>query len=149
MGAQTLDTEVAAVRRRVLIALHASNLLGAALAVVFLAVVAPYPIGLIDGPDGALERNLSVCAVCIVLGTIYATFWDRRWFASVQGGDALRGPRALMIPCAQIWGSAALIFTALNLSYSWRLALSAATTIVLSGMITGALSYLLAERLLR
>src|SRR3954452_6062146 len=149
MGARALNAEVAAVRRRIMIALHAANLLGASLVIVFLALVVPYPVGFVDAADGVVTRNLIVAGIYTVLGTIYATLWDRRWFSRLPGDEALRGPRALLIPCAQIWSVGALVFAAINLSYSWRLAFSAATAVALGGMTTAALSYLLAERLLR
>ena len=149
MGARTLNAEVAAVRRRIMIALHAANILGASLVIVFLALVVPYPVGFVDAADGLVTRNLIVAGIYTVLGTVYATLWDRRWFSRLPSDEALRGPRALLIPCAQTWCVAALVFAAINLPYSWRLAFSAATAIALGGMTTAALSYLLAERLLR
>src|SRR4051812_998623 len=149
MGARALNAEIAAVRRRIMIALHAANLLGASLGIVFLALIVPYPVGFVDAPEGLVTRNLIVAGIYTVLGTIYATLWDRRWFSRLPSDEALRGPRALLIPCAQIWCVGALIFAAINLSYSWRLAFSAATAVALGGMTTAALSYLFAERLLR
>src|SRR4051794_17239333 len=133
MGARALNAEVAAVRRRIMIALHAANIVGASLVIVFLALVVPYPVGFVDAPDGLVTRNLIVAGIYTVLGTIYATLWDRRWFSRLPGDEALRGPRALLTPCAQTWSVAALVFAAINLSYSWRLAFSAATAVALGG----------------
>src|SRR3954452_20784131 len=99
MGAYTLDPDIAAMRRRTTIALFASNLLGASLDIAFLALVGPYPIGFVDAPDGVVARNLIAGGVIAVLGSVYATRWERRWFSRLSDQDALRGPRALLIPC--------------------------------------------------
>jgi adenylate cyclase len=157
-----LGGHLAAVQRRVAIATTASNLVGAALVIVFLALIVPSPVGLVGAPSHVVTRNLILAAVYSLLGTVYGTLWDRRWFAEwsrwVASGEppteqhyrrAVRGPLTLLIPCAQIWGLAALLFAATNISFSWRLAFSAAFTVVLGGMVTAALVYLLSERLLR
>src|SRR3954453_12307587 len=138
MGARELHAEIAAVRRRIMIALHAANILGASLVIVFLALVVPYPVGFVDAPDGLVTRNLIVAGIYTVLGTIYATLWDRRWFSRLPSDEVLPGPRAALIPCAQIWCGRALVFGGINLSSSGCLAFSAATAVALCGMTTAA-----------
>jgi adenylate cyclase len=61
----------------------------------------------------------------------------------------LYGPLRLVTVQTVLWVLAATVFVLLNLPYSVRLALSVGETIVLGGITTCALAYLLSERILR
>jgi adenylate cyclase len=62
---------------------------------------------------------------------------------------ALRYPLSQQTGTAAVWLAASITFTAINAPYSWTLASDIAITIVLGGLVTWALGYLLAERILR
>src|SRR5205085_4521043 len=61
----------------------------------------------------------------------------------------LRYPLTQQLSVAPAWLAAAIVFAAINAQYSAILASDVAITIVLGGLVTCALGYLLAERLLR
>ncbi|MGQ0479654.1 MAG: adenylate/guanylate cyclase domain-containing protein [Pseudonocardia sp.] len=61
----------------------------------------------------------------------------------------LRGPLRLATVQAVFWLIATVLFGVLNAGYSWRLGVAVAETVLIVGITTGALSYLVAERILR
>jgi adenylate cyclase len=62
---------------------------------------------------------------------------------------ALRFPLTQQAIVAPVWIAAAIVFAALNAPFSSALALNVAVTVVLGGLVTCALGYLVAERLIR
>jgi len=87
-------------------------------------------------------------------------FWGSRRFSLRRRGDAdaqrrrerrlvLYGPLRLVTVQAALWILAAGLFAGLNVGFSPRLALSVGETVLLGGITTCAMSYLLTERILR
>ena len=78
-----------------------------------------------------------------------------RWLREERpatGGErelALRYPLALVRISATIWAAAAVVFTAVNATYSLELAVEAGVVAGLGGATTCAVGYLLAERIAR
>ena len=61
----------------------------------------------------------------------------------------LRFPLTQVRVVAALWGAPIVVFTALNAPFSGRVAVYVAIAITLGGLVTCAISYLVAERLLR
>jgi adenylate cyclase len=78
-----------------------------------------------------------------------------RWLATEQPatpevqGLALAYPLTIMKVALKIWGAAALVFIAVNATYSAELAISAGVVALLGGTVCCALLYLLVERITR
>jgi adenylate cyclase len=137
-----------------------ANLAGALEVFVFLYWVLPNP----GVPDPAKLRVLNAI-VFIAFGLVsFPAVWiwnARRWRSTLGWQMAGRSPSdrerrlTLRLPLTQQasvapwWLAAATIFGAINAPSSGTLATDVAVTIVLGGMVTCALGYLLAERLLR
>ena len=62
---------------------------------------------------------------------------------------ALRGPLRILLVNAVMWLLAVVVFGALNTTYSLQLGVTVAVTVVLGGVTTCAVAYLLSERMLR
>src|SRR4051812_6583005 len=134
----------------------ASNAVGAAIVFVLLAWVLPVP----DVRPGAIRDN-AIAFVAYVLVTVpVGTVWSLHRFAPVsrwleEGREptpdeqrlALRAPLRQVTVHASLWAVAALLFTALNALYSWRLALDVAVTIALGAASTCAFAALVLERI--
>lgn len=147
--------------RRMQVGLSTANVIGAVTVFVFLTFLVPVPRTFTHDTT-ALWLNGTLSAVYIVMATVVAVNVSprragaiRRWFLSGQPADeqvrglALRTPlRQAMISLA-IWGVATILFTAVNAFESGTVAVQTAITVPLGGLASGALTYLLAERLTR
>jgi adenylate cyclase len=131
-----------------------ANLAGAAVVLVLAAWVLP------EGPlaDPVAVRVLNLVTFCgyLVLALPVGLLWGALRFrirvnvsADEEQHMVLRGPLRLVTVQAVLWAVAACLFIGLNARYSVRLAFSVGETIVLGGITTCALSYLLSERILR
>ncbi|WP_346280412.1 adenylate/guanylate cyclase domain-containing protein [Pseudonocardia sp.] len=139
-----------------------ANVVGAGVVLVLSAWVLP------EGPlaDPATVRvlNLVTFGGYLVVAVPVGLLWGgRRFRMRSSGGDGacesreqriehrmvLYGPLRLVTVQAVLWAVAAGLFAGLNARFSLRLALSVGETIVLGGITTCALSYLLSERILR
>jgi adenylate cyclase len=139
----------------------ATNLIGACAIVVIGLLVLPNPRGvphlghvrLIDALVAA-----GYVAFAVPLGVLVGTrrLWGlRAWL--VEGRPAtlteirlvLQAPLRLFGLQFGLWAGAALLFGILNSFYSARLAIGTSLAILLTGLVTGSLAYLLSERLLR
>jgi adenylate cyclase len=141
-------------------AMAAANLAGAVVVFVFLYWVLPNP-----GAPHLTRIRIINAAVFVGFGLV--TFpgvwiWNARRWRSMLGWTVagrspseherrmtLRWPLTQQASVAPLWFAAAIIFAAINAPYSGTLAADIAIAIVLGGLVTTALGYLLAERLLR
>jgi len=143
-------------RRRVTRALVVANVAGGAVIFVFLGFVLPVPS---HTPTSALWLNLPVFVGYFAIATAVAVWWgtamaDRRfvWLREDRAPDAEEQRLVLRIPILQLapiaigWALAAVVFGLLNTHYSAELGGRAATAIVMAGLVSCALSYLLGER---
>lgn len=148
--------------RRLSLAAVISNGLGALDVSIFLALLMPIslPAGVASGP--LIVRNGIVTVVYLLatlaVGGIAAYRRGapiREWLHSGAPADerirqlVLRQPLDFALTSAVAWAVAAVLFTALNAPVSTGLAASIAITVVLGGLSTSALGYLLAERIVR
>jgi adenylate cyclase len=152
---------VAAMGHRLDVVGVVANGAGAVVVFVFLAFLLPISV---EGTDsGAVViRNSVIFGVYLGLALFVGTLWGRRrgarltaWLLSERAAteaerrQALRHPFALVTTSAVLWGGAAVVFGALNAGVSLRVAVVVPVTILLGGLSTCALIYLLAERELR
>ena len=150
----------ARVARRCATALFAANLLGGVLVFVLSVYVIPSPH---VADQAALNRAnlitfLAVLPPWLFLGCWLSVRMARRssdWL--VTGRDptpdelsaSFSYPKRQALLEAALWGGALVIFTALNFVWSVELGLGCALEVLLGGMTTVALAYLLCERLSR
>jgi adenylate cyclase len=158
------DEPGAAILRRVgltlTVLLTAANLIGAAMVFAFGTFVLPLPeventgeVRLVSGV--ALAVYL---LVCIPLGTAVAfrkARPAREWLRSDRAPTAeerrvvLRAPRSITLIHAFLWSLAAVIFGVLTATYYGELGQRVAITVLLAGLTTCAIVYLVSERQLR
>jgi adenylate cyclase len=160
-GSVGVDELAERVRIRFGYAMLGANAVGAVVVFVFLGFVLPTPGG-VRHPDTALLVNAGVFVVYMATSAPVAWVWSgRRWRARLGWVSAARDPTpherelTLRFPLGQqaisavLWVEAAIVFAALNAPFSGEVAANVAITILLGGLVTCALGYLLAERLLR
>jgi adenylate cyclase len=149
------------VRGRLQDAMLAANGVGAVAVFLLTYVLFPYPRGL----HHIVRLNVIngiVFVVVMAIGGAAATRWSRMiwrerlaWVQSDRRPSdrerelTLRFPLALAGITGVGWVIAAVVFGALNAAFSAELAANVAISIVLGGLVTCALVFLLAERLLR
>jgi adenylate cyclase len=137
-----------------------ANFVGAVVVFVFLYFVLPNP-----GVPHPTRLRIINAAVFVGFGLVtFPGMWVwgvRRWRSALAWSEAgrtpneqerratLRYPLSQQISTAAVWLAASITFTAINAPSSWVLASDIAITIILGGLVTCALGYLLAERLLR
>jgi adenylate cyclase len=148
-------------RRRLDWAAGLSNGVGAIVVFVFLAFLVPR-VGTPDEVDAALVRNAVALALYGVASGTFATWWGHRRFEPIANWlRAGRGPTEgerqatlrhsvdFVAVSAPVWGLGAVLFALLNLSESVALAVRVGSTILLGGITTCAVGYLVVERLMR
>lgn len=149
------------VRRQLFAALAVANLVGAVIVIVCITWVLP------GTPDASFSGELAVAnallggaflLVVIPLGVLWGEAWlrsGRRW---LQEGRApterevtavLRSPGRLFLVHATTWFAAAVAFSLANALVDVELLPRVAFTVVLGGLTTSGVAYLLAERILR
>ena len=141
------------------LALSAANIAGAVTVFVFLGFVVPQPSE-VAYDWGLLRLNLAIFAPGLVVVTVVANIWGprlaapvRAWFLSGRAPEPHEQALTLRVPLRQlklsagIWGGGLILFTTVNAFVSLRLAAIVALTLALGGLISCALTYLLAERL--
>jgi adenylate cyclase len=146
--------------RRSAVAVVVSNALAAVVVFVYLSWVVPAPS--VPHPGRVTLLNLAVFAVYVATAFPIVFIWSirrvrpiRDWMVAgrmptpAERDLALRGPLDQLQILAVAWGGAALLFFALNVAISVGLAAEIAVTILLGGVVTSALSYLLIERINR
>jgi adenylate cyclase len=160
-GSPDTDVLIERARIRYAFAILATNVAGALVVFAFLAFVLPNPSD-VHHPSTVLVLNAVVFVVSGALGVPFAWAWSARlWrarFGWVAAGrepteherdGTLRFPLTQQGITAVMWAVAAIVFTTLNAPFSLEAAINTAITIVLGGLVTGALGYLVGERLLR
>ncbi len=136
-----------------------ANAIGAAVVFVFLGLVLPSPEA---DSEGAVILNLAVTAGYLLLGAVVGAVWGSRrmvpvnaWLRSERPATeeerqyVLRAPYRIVRVHATLWGLAAVLFGVLNWTYAPELGARVAMTVVLGGLTTCAIAYLLSERMLR
>jgi adenylate cyclase len=139
--------------------LTAANVVGAAVVFVFLGLVLPSPEA---DAEGAIILNLAVAGGYVLFGALVGALWGarrmvpiRNWLRSDRPAteeerqNVLRAPYGVVRVHAVLWGLAAVVFGALNWTYAPEVGQRVAMTIVLGGLTTCAVAYLLTERMLR
>ncbi len=142
-------------------AVAGANAAGGLIVFVFLAYVLPNPSG-VPHSDRLLVLNTVVFIVFALIGLPLgwrlssrrfkdATEWAATTAEPTERDRALtlRFPLRQQQVIAAMWLTAAITFTALNSPFSLEVASNVAVTVILGGLVTGALTYLLGERLLR
>jgi adenylate cyclase len=161
-GAGTPSVDLARrVRLRFAYAVAGANVTGALVVFLFLQFVLPNPPGL-HHTTRQLELNAIAFVVFGVVSLRAAWVWSkRRWLDALSWATVGRAPTArereltLRFPLTQqvvdavLWAAAAIVFTALNVFFSIEVAANIAVTILLGGLVTCAIGYLVGERLLR
>src|SRR4051794_40674450 len=164
-GSRTVDERTGAelwrrTMRRSTFAMIGANVVAAVFVFVYLAVVVPVPH--VEDATGATVLNIAVFAVmlpiALVVGrrvSLRAIAPARDWIVAERTPTPQERDHLLGAPLRQLriltamWGSAAVLFFAVNVGISVGLAFEVAETILLGGVVTGALGYLLIERINR
>jgi adenylate cyclase len=148
--------------RRMIVAMVGSNVAGGVAVVLFVIFVLSDALGLSEVSTGTRMRDLVLAAVYVAVVAAVGPAW------SLRRGRVLRSARevgrpptdaerrlALAGPVRQLeinalwWGGGAVLFLAVSAPDSWRFAATGAVSILLGGLVTCTLAYLLSERLLR
>jgi adenylate cyclase len=141
-------------------AIVGANFTGAV--VVFALLVWVLPLPDVDDPDAVVLVNLvaagAYVVVACVLGTVYGlASWraTRTWLVRDEDPDEAERRAVLRVPLRYLYVSLALWLVAVvgvfcvNVAFSFLLALIVAVTTLLGAVTTGAMAYLLAERIMR
>jgi adenylate cyclase len=138
-----------------------TNVIGAMAVLVIGLVVLPTPqdvhhVGHVRLLDGLVTAVYVAIAVPVGLLIGLRRMWAlRAWLIEERPAtlDEIRlilyAPLRLFGLQFGLWTAAAAVFAIVNLSYSTRLAIGTATAVVLTGLVTGSLAYLMTERVLR
>jgi adenylate cyclase len=152
---------VSQVQRRVRSASIAANCIGAVLVFVLVAFVLPPPRNLqhaywliaLNGGLLVVSGAIGVPLGSVILQRLWhtQTAWvlESREPTERERELTLRFPLTQQLLIAALWAVDAVGFAVINVFFSPLLAVSIAITVVLGGMVTSALGYLLSERLLR
>jgi adenylate cyclase len=146
--------------RRSAVAMVVSNALAAVVVFVYLSWVVPAPS--VPHTGRVTLLNLVVFAVYLAAAFPIASVWSMRrvqptraWMVAereptpAERDLVLRAPLQQLQVLAVIWAGAALLFFAVNVAISVALAVEVSVTIVLGGVVTSVLGYLLIERINR
>jgi adenylate cyclase len=137
-----------------------TNVIGAGAVVVLGLFVVPLPqvhnpahLRLVDGLVAA-----GYVATAVPLGVFLGTrgLWKlRNWLVDERPAtlDEIRlllyAPLRLFVLQFGLWSLAAILFALINLSYSTQVGIGTAIVVVLTGLVTASMAYLLTERLMR
>jgi adenylate cyclase len=151
---------VARLRARLIAGMAAANVVGGVVVFVFARWILPLPP--VRDATAANRENLIAFAAYVLVSVPAGIAWSfrlhlpvQRWLESGCPPDereqrvALRAPLRQVRVHAMLWGLAGVVFVALNAGRSGRLALDIGITVALGACTTGAVGYLLAERILR
>ena len=151
----------AQLRRRLNLTWWATIAIGALLVFVFVAFLAPVQV---EPDEESRLRALSAIVggfylpASLLIGSVWGRRWANptwEWFEAGRPPDAaerdsaLRTPIRFTVIAAALWLTAALLFGAIQLSYSVELASTVFDSILLGGVTTCALGYLLSESIWR
>jgi adenylate cyclase len=151
-----------AVKRRLRWVAVLANTLGAVDVFLFLAFLVPVSGGRPDDVSQAIELNAVAGALYLGLTLWLGTRWANREFDRVERWlrderpateadreATLRIPLTVARVSAVLWVGAALAFTALNVALPAGIIAISFVTLVLGGLTTAAVSYLMSERIMR
>ena len=151
---------IAEVNRSFTIAMTIANTVGASLVFVFLTLI--LPIRHAPQADKALLLNWPPGVLYLIAGSLLGPRWGRaiarprlQWLRDERAPTPAEQRAVLRNAYAQLkllcvfWLVAAVLFGAINLYFSVNAAWVVATGILLGGLVTCAIDYLLAERALR
>jgi adenylate cyclase len=137
-----------------------ANFTGAVVVFALIAFVLPLPE--VADRDTVLLVNLAAAGGYVIVACVVGTAWGlKRWRATrewlVDGREpdpderraALRVPLQMLFVCLTLWLVAAAGVFAVNVWFSFLLAVVVAVTTLLGAVTTGAMAYLLAERIMR
>ena len=151
-----IDAEI---NRHLRVVLTGANVLGAVIVFVFLYWVVPVPNVRTDQLNMVnAVAFLVALVVAMPLGaylSLRLAQEHRDWLRSGRPWDARHRQLVLRFPLRQakvegvLWGSAALVFGAINATEAVALGIEVAVSIFLAGLATTALCYLMTERALR
>ena len=131
----------------------AANLGGTTGTVAFALFV--LPTGDLADPQQVLLLNLSLVAgylaIAVPLGMVWIGLWFRARIDDTRQERqlVLYGPLRMSLVLMFIWLLATVLFGVVNSMYSVRLGVAVAETVLVGGITTSALCYLLAERIMR
>ena len=141
-------------------AISGANLAGGAV-VLFLALYA-VPRPKFDNENAALAANLAAFAIFMVVAITIGIVWGHRrlgpmreWLREDREATeeeqrlTLRAPRRILLVNASLWTLAVGVFSALNATFSSALGVVVGLVVVLGGVTTSAVSFLLTERIMR
>lgn len=148
-------------RLYLIFAILLANAVGAAVVFVFAAWVVPQP-----GTDVSSTRviltNLAATGIYMLFASVVGILWGvrrlrgaGRWLRAERDPDeeerraVVLGPARLATVVAALWLLATVVFTALNATFALGLGIVVAVTVLLGGVSTSAVAYLLSERVLR
>ncbi len=145
---------------RLVVSLSLANLIGATVVFVFLVLVLPAPA--VDDAGRVRLINLIVTGGYVAMGIVLGALWGSRrlrplraWLRSDRPATeqeqltVLRAPYRIVGVHAFLWTGASILFGALNWTYSAELGQTVAMTVLLGGLTTCAIAYLVTERGLR
>jgi adenylate cyclase len=137
-----------------------ANLVGALVVYVFAGFVVPGPE--VEDRSQVLIWNLVATGIYLGISSVIGVTWGirtmkpiRTWLREDREPSdrdrrmVLRAPLRLLAISAVLWSAAAVVFGALNATWSAALAVTVAPTVLLGGVTTSATAYLLAERIAR
>jgi adenylate cyclase len=137
-----------------------SNVIGALVVVVLAVFVLPTPN--LSDRDTVILVNLVTAGIYLLAAVAVGTLWGlarlrstHAWLLEDREPDDEERKRALRLPLIHmrmvggLWLVGAVLFTALNLRWSGILAITVGITVLLGGLTTSAISYLLVERITR
>ena len=146
--------------RRMTASMVGANLVGGLAITAFVFFLAG-PL-LLHQPLSRRLVNLAIVAAYASFSVVVGTHWSRRRAAPiadwVRSGAAptaavqravLKAPLRQLVVNALIWLGAVVLFTAVNVQWSWRVAFTTGVSVLLGGVVTCTLAYLLSERVLR
>lgn len=153
-------TIVRAVRWITALAICVANLIGAVIVFILLVWVIPLPE---SRSDDSTIVNLVLAAGYVALALPIGVGWTLRRLGPGRGWidaedrpptlaeqrSVLRAPLQVFAVVGALWGAAAAVFAVVNLTYSFELAQRVFVTVVLGGLATCSIAYLLTEWLLR
>ncbi len=146
-----------ATRRRISVALTCANVTGGVVVWVFLTYVLPTRVGYAPA-----WVNDIVFAAYLPIAVVAGWWWGVRQVAELteslqadgpiaarERSIALRLPTRLTGVHAVLWGGGIVLFSAINFTYSGRAGWTVAVTVLLAGLMTTTVAYLLSEQLMR
>ena len=141
-------------------AIVGANFTGAVVVFTLTSFVLPLPD--VEDPDAVLIVNLVIAAAYVVVACIVGTVWGlarwratREWLVCDREPDAAERRTALRVPLRHLrvsltlWLIAAAGVFVVNASFSFLLGVIVGVTTLLGAVTTGAMAYLLSERIMR